>query len=484
MDNRLSVYIASILLFLFGGVCLYADEIFYVPNENGCMIAYMKLTDNTVRIIAEPGKAIWKGDNQGDNYAQCKCDTLSLPSIISHNGKDYTVTEIDYDAFYHVSTIKKVIIPASVNTLCGIGFPPFFSYHANPFMFSSIEEIEIDDKNPNYVSYKGLVFSKNMRVFHSCPPCYKKDTLTLPEGLQHLGPFSLSNLTHVKTIVLPLTLKYVHNVAFYDSESVQHIVFQDSVKSITQNNFAHFPNLSDVTFGAMLDTIMLNELFWQPMTMHIRTKNVPYSGFSIPESYKNDVPNQKENMDASVLYVPRSSITLYNQAPGWRLFGKILPIEPPIVSGVNEAEVSWVQNFSATGYVWTLYLDEAQTQPYLQLTFDKDGHLTNIDLNRPNAPQLPAEEGDKQEDKRYAEYYSFTITGLDANTKYYYTRQSLAGEKVIDEETGSFETLPDGAPTGINPLLFEPSPQKTFENGRLIINHNGNKYNVSGAKAE
>ena len=34
------------------------------------------------------------------------------------------------------------------------------------------------------------------------------------------------------------------------------------------------------------------------------------------------------------------------------------------------------------------------------------------------------------------------------------------------------------------PLLFEAQPQKTFENGRLIINHNGNRYNVSGAKAE
>ena len=48
--------------------------------------------------------------------------------------------------------------------------------------------------------------------------------------------------------------------------------------------------------------------------------------------------------------------------------------------------------------------------------------------------------------------------------------------------TGQFYTA--GAPTGVNPLLFEPSPQKTFEKGRLIINHNGNRYNVSGAKAE
>ena len=56
--------------------------------------------------------------------------------------------------------------------------------------------------------------------------------------------------------------------------------------------------------------------------------------------------------------------------------------------------------------------------------------------------------------------------------------------EVIDEETGTFETLPDGAPTGINPLLFEPQPQKTFENGMLRIRKNGNTYNVNGTKVE
>ena len=60
----------------------------------------------------------------------------------------------------------------------------------------------------------------------------------------------------------------------------------------------------------------------------------------------------------------------------------------------------------------------------------------------------------------------------------------LPYERVIDEETGSFETLPDGAPTGVNPLLFEPQPQKTFENGMLRIRKNGNTYNVNGTKVD
>ena len=37
---------------------------------------------------------------------------------------------------------------------------------------------------------------------------------------------------------------------------------------------------------------------------------------------------------------------------------------------------------------------------------------------------------------------------------------------------------------GDNPLLFGPQPQKTFENGMLLIRKNGNTYNVNGTKVE
>jgi sugar/nucleoside kinase (ribokinase family) len=62
--------------------------------------------------------------------------------------------------------------------------------------------------------------------------------------------------------------------------------------------------------------------------------------------------------------------------------------------------VSWVQNFSATGYVWTLYTDEAKTQRFMSLAFDANGHLTHIDLNSGHMPaRMPAlyhEDGEEE----------------------------------------------------------------------------------------
>ncbi|MDY6406205.1 MAG: hypothetical protein SPK97_03615, partial [Bacteroidales bacterium] len=185
------------------------------------------------------------------------------------------------------------------------------------------------------------------------------------------------------------------------------------------------------------------------------------------------------------LYVPRKSLHLYQQAAGWKDCASILPIEPPIVTGVDTASVSWVQNFSATGYVWTLYTDEARTQRFMSLTFDANGHLTHIDLNSGHMPaRMPAlYHEDGEEEKRFAEYYSFTISGLSPETKYYYTRQSLKGTEVIDEETGSFETLSE-APEGTDEIGSEGgrTTRKIMEDWQVLIKRGKTTYTLQGTK--
>lgn len=117
----------------------------------------------------------------------------------------------------------------------------------------------------------------------------------------------------------------------------------------------------------------------------------------------------------------------------------------------------------------------------MSLIFDANGHLTNIDINSGHLPaRMPTlyrEEG--EEEKRFAEYYSFTISGLSPDTKYY-TRQSLKRTEVIDEETGSFETQSNEA-TGLNGYeSVTPTPQKFIENGQVFIQHGKTIYMLQG----
>ena len=179
------------------------------------------------------------------------------------------------------------------------------------------------------------------------------------------------------------------------------------------------------------------------------------------------------------------SLDAYRQAVGWNQFPNILPIEPPIVTGLDNVQVSWVQNFSATGYVWTLYLDKAHTQRYMTLTFDANGHLISIDIaNNNNAPaKLPAlYEGEEDEKIHFAEYYSFTINGLQSGTTYYYTRQSLNGEDVIDEENGTFTT--QSSTTNLDNINTAPSPIKFISNGNILLKHGGKTYTIHGQEVK
>jgi hypothetical protein len=174
------------------------------------------------------------------------------------------------------------------------------------------------------------------------------------------------------------------------------------------------------------------------------------------------------------------SVAAYQQADGWKLFGNIVSIEPPIVTGLDNVQVSWVQNFSATGYVWTLYTDEAHTQRYMTLTFDANGHLTGIDLAGNQAPaRVPAlYEEDEEEPTQFAEYYSFTITGLSANTTYYFVRQSLNGTDIIDEENGTFAT--QSSATAIENINNASAPTTVIRNGNVLIKQGNKTYTLQG----
>ena len=87
-------------------------------------------------------------------------------------------------------------------------------------------------------------------------------------------------------------------------------------------------------------------------------------------------------------------------------------------------------------------------------------------------------EEDEEEPTQFAEYYSFTITGLSANTTYYFVRQSLNGTDVIDEENGTFETL--SSTEGIEKINDASAPIKVISNGGIFIKQGDKTYTLQG----
>ncbi len=450
---------------------------FKCENEFGDTLCYTVLSGNSVELAPYIETSRWDWTTQ--NYPPFKNKTLHIPEKVTYAGQTYTVTSIGGHALSCIQ-VDTVYFPRTITSIS-----PGITLN----YYNSISCFIMDENNPVYASQDGVLYTKDMKNLLAYPFAKKDSIFQVPEGVQKIGDVSIHN-EGVHILEMPLSLIEVGVGAFL-SETLEEIIFQDNITTIKEYAFIGSSNLKRLVLGNKLQDINLTCIArFSPTIVECRSITPPICNIV-------DVENQF--ITSSTLLVPRKSVTAYQMAEGWNQFGTIHTIEPPIVSGLDNATISWVQNFSATGYVWHLYSDAEHTQLVMTLTFDARGYLIGITLgdstplqaaadNPVYVPQRtaddPDEGGDSEPTRRYVEYYSFTIHSLSPGRQYYYVRQSLAGDRVIDEETGSFETLPDGAPTGVNPLLFEPQPQKTFENGMLRIRKNGNTYNVNGTKVD
>ena len=475
-----------VILFLFCAVGSRA-EFFSAANSQGLQLFYRILTDSTVMLwgsdtTSDDDGAYW----DPDNYAYITCDTLFVPEIATYQEKDYKVTQIGkWGAFNYINSLTTIYLP---KTLELIGDSMIYSEYTEDYGTKAysddrdvstafinspnLRNIFVDDENPYYASVDGVVYTKDFKTLIAYPEGKTNDTLAIVNGCEHIGRYAVYENLHVKVIDFPNSLKSIGMNSFNKMISTLRSIFiRDSVEVIGYRAFriSLSSPLDTLHLGASLKRFKANALYGAKNTycyMKEPTDNAPLH----------------ISLDYVTLYVPRQSLLAYQQHPEWGKCQHILPIEPPIVTGVDTASVNWVQNFSATGYVWTLYTDEARTQRFMSLTFDVNGHLTHIDINSGHMPErMPAlYHEDGEEEKRFAEYYSFTISGLSPDTKYYYTRQSLKGTEVIDEEVGTFETQSDGE-EGLEQNSGNSSePQKIIKDGQVLIRSGNATYNVEG----
>lgn len=474
--------------FIFG-VCMmctpkiyagYARVDFKVVNIFGDTIPYL-FTDGEEGMVTVSSM---------DNEEWYKTDSLVIPEKVTYQGHEYVVSKAASLAFAaSPSHVKSIVLPKSYSGVdMATDLVGRFLGVSNPFCNSAFEKIIVAEDNPYYKSEDGVLYSKGGNIIVAFPREKNVENVELGEGISELGDGVFCSNPYVKSVILPNTLKIVPSASFLNLASLEELILKDSVETIQV-----------ASFGGAVPRIILGK----------GVKNVskdfvisPYNSFDLL-CYAQEPPeimssNLHSNIflygDSITLFVPRKSLDAYRQADGWKNCASILPIEPPIVVGADETTVSWVQNFSATEYVWTLYSDEQQTNMVMELTFDRRGYLTDIVIgnlapsneHEANAPMLRMSAEDNDDERRFAEYYSFTIRSLTPNTTYYYTRQALAGEEVIDEEQGSFTTLNDTATDYEQYSTSETSvgSTKVMNDGRIEIRSHEKVYTVQGVKIE
>ncbi len=152
-----------------------------------------------------------------ESYAFAGCsdlETIELPDSLSF---------VNTGAFEYCDNLKEVKIGKSYNNL-------YFSNDAFDYD-TSLTEFTVSEENPNLCAIDGNLYTKNMKTLLFYAPGKTDKSFTVPDGVEVIGN------------------------GFYMNDSLETVVFSDSVRSVPSNCFIGCDNLKSLSLGAGITEI-------------------------------------------------------------------------------------------------------------------------------------------------------------------------------------------------------------------------------------
>lgn len=160
---------------------------------------------------------------------------LVIPKKIIRGGTEYTVTDIEYDAFFDNTNIKSAVVEAEIGE---IGVNAFYGC-------SNLVSVML----PNSVSEVGNgAFQR----------CGRLESINIPNRLASLPKFIFEGCTSLESISLPSSVKTIGNSAFQNCRSLQSADIPASVTTIDYFAFDGCENLRSVFIPSSVSAIMDN----------------------------------------------------------------------------------------------------------------------------------------------------------------------------------------------------------------------------------
>lgn len=138
---------------------------------------------------------------------------LLLPDEVTHGGKTYRVTAIEYAAFEDCEGITRLSIPASVAI---IGRRAVLGC-------TNLTAIEVAEENPYYRAEDGVLTDRANELL-AYPIAREADAYCVPEGVTDIPASLFRGNTHLERLELPSGLKSIDILAFRGCTGLKEVV--------------------------------------------------------------------------------------------------------------------------------------------------------------------------------------------------------------------------------------------------------------------
>ena len=230
-----------------------------------------------------------------------QCSTSKTGSFIIPS----SVTSIGDYAFYECTGLTSISIPSSVTSIGSSAFAECYSLGT--------------------LAIPSSVTSIGSRAFTSCKAI---TSITIPSSVTSIGDYTFSDCTGLTSITVPSSISSIGDCTFYGCSALTSITIPSSITSIGSSVFWGCTNLSSISIPSSVTSI--GSSAFQGCTGLTSIYAYP----STPIDLTSTTLVFQSVKSTCILYVPHSSISLYQSAIQWKDFTSInaIPIAPELTT--------------------------------------------------------------------------------------------------------------------------------------------------------
>jgi hypothetical protein len=199
----------------------------------------------------ELGEAVvtYRGAEEEDGWmyfsaSELYVDDVVIPAEVTYNGKSYSVTGIGTNAFAGSKYLTSLSLPSTITYFGEDVFP----------LCQSLHTILVDENNPHYFVYSGVLYSRNPDAIFYVPRALS-GMVEILDGVKEIPSTAFNLCSFVEQVVIPNSVQTIKDGAFFRCTSLTDVTIGSGVTSIMRDAFSDCTSLEVIKIPSNVKTI-------------------------------------------------------------------------------------------------------------------------------------------------------------------------------------------------------------------------------------